>query len=77
MSERLYDNIVSVLEDYLGPAAGRFVDRQIAYHFDKPPQEVTTSDLERLTDWIRISMSLLTDDAKIVEECVYKLGLLI
>jgi hypothetical protein len=69
----LYDNIVTVIEGYLGPAGQRFVDRQIESHLQKSPTEITVSDLAQLTDWIRVSLSLITDDRQIVEECVDKL----
>jgi len=73
MAAALYDTIVDVLEYYLGPAAPRFVDRQIEFHLQKPPQEITAADLERLTEWIRVSMSLLTSDRRIVDECAQRL----
>jgi hypothetical protein len=73
MAAALYDTIVDVLEYYLGPAAPRFVDRQIEFHLHKPPQEVTPADLEGLIEWIRVSMSLLTSDRRIVDECAQRL----
>jgi hypothetical protein len=73
VAAHLYDNIVAVIEYYLGPAAQRFVDRQIQSHLQKSPEEVTAEDLDRLSDWIKVSMSLLTDDRQTVEECIKKL----
>ncbi len=73
MSAALYDKIVSVVEVYLGPAAPRFVDRQISSHTNKSPKDVSAEDLDKLTDWIKISMSLLTDDRSTVDECVKQL----
>ncbi len=73
MTVRLYDNIVSVIEPYLGPTTQRFVDRQIVSHLQKPPQEITGEDLAQLTEWIKVSLSMLTDDRQTVEECVSRL----
>jgi hypothetical protein len=73
MSAVLYGRIVAVIEDYLGPATQRFVDRQIEYHLSKSPHEISTSDIDDLSDWIRVSMSLLTEDRQTVEECFNKL----
>lgn len=73
MAAVLYDTIVDVIEYYLGPAAPRFVDRQIEFHLHKPPHEVTAADLERLTEWIRVSLALLTDDRQTVDECTQRL----
>lgn len=69
MNERtLYDEVVRVTHVYLGPAADRFIDRQVQNHLHKAPNELSQSDLDRLIDWIRAAMSLLTEDSEIVEE---------
>jgi len=64
----LYDEVVRVTHVYLGPAADRFIDRQVQNHLHKAPRELSQSDLDRLIDWIRAAMSLLTEDSEIVEE---------
>ena len=73
MEAALYDNIVTVVEHYLGPAAPRFVDRQIESHFHKPPHEVTSADIPQLVDWIKVSLALLTDDRATIDECAQRL----
>lgn len=73
MTETLYVSIVKVIEYYLGPAAPRFVDRQILAHLNKAPHEVEPGDLEQLTEWVRVSLALLTDDRETVDECARKL----
>lgn len=64
----LYDRIVAITSEYLGPAANRFIDRQITNHLDKDPEEVTKDDLEKLVEWSRISLAYLTEDITIVDE---------
>jgi hypothetical protein len=61
-STTFYDEVVRITHNYLGPAADRFVARQIHNHLDKRPEELHVRDMPVLIDWIRLSMSLLSDD---------------
>lgn len=63
----LYQQVVEVTADVLGPAAERFVARQIENHLNKPPEKLTRSDLEELVDWIKLAISMLTDDQTLVD----------
>lgn len=67
-SKMLYDKVVRVTNVYLGPAADRFIARQVQNHLHKRPEELSQADLSKLIDWIRVAVSLLTDDSEIVEE---------
>jgi len=69
----LYTYVVSVTADYLGPAAQRFIDRQIQNHLDKEPSELTIRDLPQLVDWIRVSVAFLTEDRQLIDELTQKL----
>ena len=64
----LYDKVVRVTNVYLGPAADRFIARQVQNHLHKPPEELSNKDLLMLIDWIRVAVSLLTDDSELIEE---------
>jgi hypothetical protein len=75
-SQSLYSRVVRITHVYLGPAADRFISRQIQNHLRKEPQELSQKDLSKLIDWIRIAMSLLTEDSDIVEEYIAQLELL-
>lgn len=66
--QNLYDQVVIITMDYLGPAAERFISRQIRTHLHKAPDELTHEDLLKLVDWIKIAIALLTEDGKIVDE---------
>jgi hypothetical protein len=68
-----YDQVVDITYDYLGPAASRFVNRQVRNHLHKEPTDMTRKDLHGLILWIQLAMSLLTDDAHIVEEYIEQL----
>ena len=67
-STSLYQKIVRITHVYLGPAADRFIDRQIQNHIHKEPKDVSAADLDKLIDWIRAAVSFLTEDSDIVEE---------
>jgi hypothetical protein len=64
----LYKRIVEITTEYLGPAAKRFIDRQIINHLSKNPESITHDDLEKLIEWSRISLAYLTEDLTIVDE---------
>lgn len=64
----VYDQVVRVTHVYLGPAADRFIARQVENHLHKPPKQLSQADLVSLIDWIRVVVSLLTEDGDIVEE---------
>jgi hypothetical protein len=69
----LYKSVIRVTHRYLGPAAERFIDRQIRNHLDKEPEQLTKQDLSQLVDWVRAAISLITDDAAVVEEYITQL----
>jgi hypothetical protein len=59
----LYQELIDITADFLGPAASRFIDRHIEHHLKIAPTKLTKKDLGKLTSWLKLSMSLLTDDA--------------
>ena len=69
----LYQRVVRVTHIYLGPAADRFIDRQVQNHLDKDPEKLTAANLKKLIDWIHVAVSLLTDDEEIIEEYIEQL----
>ena len=66
----LYDDVVTITYDYLGPAADRFVVRQIRNHLQKDPSELQHEDLSQLIDWIQLAMRLISNDGHIVDRYV-------
>lgn len=69
----VYNRMVDVTHAYLGPAANRFVERQVRSHLHKEPEAVTQGDLAGLIDWMKMAISLLTDDRTVVEAYVQQL----
>jgi len=63
----LYTDVIKVTDEFLGPAANRFISRKIANHLHKEPEELNVRDLKYLTNWIKIAMTLLVDDEKIMD----------
>lgn len=75
MTDKLYyDEILSVASDYLGPAADRFVSRQIRSHLHKEPQNLQKSDIPTLAIRIRSGLMVLTRDENLVEEAYQRLS---
>lgn len=70
----LYERVVDITHEYLGPAADRFVTRQIRSHLHKNPEELKKRDLRSLIDWIGLAMSLLSDDEALVQRYVASLN---
>lgn len=69
MSEpALYDRVIIIMEEYLGPAAERFIARQVTFHLHKSPDELTSDDLPKLIEWTKVTLGLLTEDRDIIDE---------
>ena len=66
-TQSFYKQVVRVSSNYLGPAADRFVTRHINYHLRKQPSELQSTDLPELIDWIRLAMSFITSDQRMVD----------
>jgi hypothetical protein len=69
----LYEQVVETTHTYLGPAADRFIARQVQNHLKKRPEQLSHSDLSQLIDWIQIAVSLLTEDSDIIEDYITEL----
>ena len=66
----LYDEVVTITYNYLGPAADRFVVRQIRNHLQKDPGELQRKDLRQLIDWIQLAMRLISSDTEAVDQYI-------
>jgi hypothetical protein len=73
MTPSLYEQIVDLTEEYLGPAAQRFVARQISSHLEKDPEDLTSQDIATLIEWGTVTMSMLTQDRRMVEDYATKM----
>jgi uncharacterized protein YegL len=73
----LYEDVVNITYDYLGPATDRFVTRQIKNHLHKRPEELRKKDLKELIEWISAAVNLLSDDNKLVSKYVSDLRRLV
>lgn len=65
----IYSQVVAVLQEYLGPAADRYVSRLVKAHLKKTPEQLAVKDIPKLSDWIKVSLGLLTNDKNLVDEC--------
>lgn len=70
MNQRmLYQQLVTVLEHYLGPTAERFVQRHVRSHLNKPIENLSSGDIQELAAWIKLSLAVLSEDKQIVSAC--------
>lgn len=69
-----FNELVSITKDYLGPAAERFVKRQIESHLKKNPDQLQKSDIASLAIRIRSGLFVLTRDENVVEEAYSRLS---
>jgi hypothetical protein len=72
----LYEEVTKIAEDYLGPAAPRFVDRLISNHLHKSPEDLKRGDIKALTTWTRLAVSVITNEEETVEDFVQRLQVL-
>lgn len=70
---RLFDQVVAVTHEYLGPAADRFIARQVVNHLQKTPESLQSQDMPALIDWLKLSMAFLTEDTMLIERYVDEL----
>lgn len=69
----LYTQVVDITHTYLGPAADRFIARQVQNHLHKEPAELSQHDLVKLIDWVRVAISFITEDSTLIDEYVSRL----
>jgi len=75
-SNNLYDDVVNITYQYLGPAADRFVVRQIRSHLRKDPSALRPKDLQKLIDWIQLAMRLISNDNEVIDRYIAELEIL-
>lgn len=73
----LYSEVVTITGIYLGPAADRFITRQIQNHLHKEPSELSKQDLVKLIDWMQVAISMITEDQRVVEKYISQLRSLV
>jgi hypothetical protein len=73
----VYREVVAITSVYLGPAADRFITRQVQNHLQKEPNELSRQDLVKLSAWMQVALSMITEDQRLVEEYMAQLQELI
>lgn len=59
----LYEQAVDISEEYLGPAAERFMRRQISTHLGIKPEKLSNADLPQLIKWVSLAFAVLSNNA--------------
>ena len=57
----LYDQTIQVSEEYLGPAAERFMRRQISTHIGIEPESLKKNQIPQLVTWVNLAFAQLTN----------------
>jgi len=73
MTAVYYTKIVAIISESLGPASERFVNRQISFHLEKKPEDLTKEDVTKMAEWIRAPLNLLTSDTSLVDDVVNRI----
>jgi hypothetical protein len=68
-----YQQVLSISEDYFGPAATRFVNRIATNHLDKPADKLTEKDLPELITWAQLAANIMSDNTAAIDEYVSRL----
>ncbi len=63
----LFNDVIELARPYLGPAAEKFVSRQVSGHLDVSSDQLTGRHLEELSKWCFISGKLIMPEAKAEE----------
>ena len=63
----LYDDVVKIAKEYVGPAGQKFVDRQISGHLGVSPSEINSENMAELAKWCLSSGKMLIGDDKAKE----------
>jgi hypothetical protein len=72
-SSSLYNHVLEITEDYLGPASPRFLDRLVMNHLGKPAAKISKNDLPQLVVWIKLATTMITSDQRSVAEFMERL----
>lgn len=67
-----YQQVVSVTKEFLGPAAERFVRRQIEFRLGKVPETIDRGDIPELKETLGTALGLLVKDRQIVDQAMRK-----
>jgi hypothetical protein len=70
-----YLKTLDIAKQYLGPAAERFINRQIEQHLNTKPEDISKQDIPELAKWVKTSAALLTDQ-KIASDFADKISAL-
>jgi len=71
-SSPYYQQVVRATEEFLGPAAERFVNRQIEFRLGKTPETIDKDDIPRLKETLGIALRVLVKDEAIVDQAMHK-----
>ena len=66
-SPSIYEQVLKITHKYLGAGADNFIDKQVENHLNKSPADLSITDLSSLIDWIKVTVSLITEDNTVID----------
>lgn len=73
IAKTVYNQLVEITREYLGPTADRFIDRLVDAHLHKKARDIDYADIPKLIEWIKVGLGLLTNDKNLIDECERKI----
>ena len=70
ITNTVYSNLVRLTLPYLGPSSDRFISRQVRNHLYKEPEELKSTDIDQIIEWLKLAMSFLTKDQNLVNNYI-------
>lgn len=64
----VYEEIIDMAYDYLGPASRRFITKIAKSHLNKRPSELTRDDVAELHKWAVRAFALVAENSKMIDE---------
>lgn len=68
----IYNRLNKLIAEYFNAESRYFLDDLIINRLKIKPEELTVSDLKKLTGWIELSASLILVNEKLVKEFIAK-----
>lgn len=75
-SKTYFYKVVSVAEEFLGPAAERFVRRQVEFHLSKNPKDLTSKDVLKLSRTFGTSLGQIVKSDEMIKRAVKKIEMI-
>jgi hypothetical protein len=70
--DALYKELTRISTYYFGPTTDRILAALIKNHLHKTPGMLTKRDIRTLSDWLELSLSIVSDDKAEIDQYLHK-----